>query len=985
MAAFTRRYFTYIIDAMLACGITYGRLETCYNAIYAEDHKQKLFEQEEKIRSYKAVGRKFVPKEITQDSVTEQSIRDAHKRSDRGNMPKNISPEEYYDSVIRSLIKPKNLPDFAKIVVDLLSADRRFPKSWKDRIDDLTAEGEGFNEDLFCEFLVFLMCCDKDKITDDDDTSEQGGADEESALAFSKRFFGMGALGIADAKTDVFEDALRGLSNLFKDVCSIEFKKKNDSVKRDETLIEELSSWVVRSLKTSKNKEVLKIKGPLGSYKNRLIQYLYLALERKADFFTPFYIDVAVYERAAEGNEGIDEKDFLAAFEKDIKKAEKIISKSKGKIPLLLLDGIRDFSCRNESLYYAIDERIQKHGWYLIVCMDTDFTVNNQNKYDVHPLVSNNFDGYLRMRSMNLNKKKESIEFIRNCINVFGVPLSEDISVEEIYDNLIRMNFLSVDAYWLTHILRSHLNDIINENNDIAGLYNAISLSFLGTHKAVKSAAEFAYEFEYGKCDFESTNPYFDSRWRFIREHRSVLEFLIAKEYVRRITGIKLEKDNESFNKRQLKIFEMVLQEYISRFVYPMLKNNENYEHKILHIAKKHHHELSIIGKSELSFRMTGLYNTRRRLESLALIREYNEILKKEYAKNPTADIREKINVAFLLRSYNINLIYHNDRKAFIYFSDLLLTKKLFNKINRGFQLEFYGDKPYIPNQSLLDFEDNTAKGFNTFNRLCVLIDNWIANPNGKIYAAAIEIMSFCSLLQARMVDSGERVFDILPFAKKCMDYIDWITTCHKIESIEHVVSYFNCMHEELDNFVNRGVRFNRANVFNQLSAKQNGGGTTEHTYGCWLMGTLYLPNAYDEEGYDKNAILQMLLLHDLWKKSSLSADELLTDDTYESPEQSIMQSVFFSGTYPISVDLSGQAKVWNEWDKQNGINYLVAKDIDSIQTTYQFCASRLDGISEEKKIYVLEDLEYLETDIGREIAEILIIENPIFKTLLNV
>ncbi|MBQ7089625.1 MAG: hypothetical protein IJN82_00735, partial [Clostridia bacterium] len=561
------------------------------------------------------------------DAVTVESLRKSIARK-RGNLPKKITPKEFYTRVIWGLFENEDaIMCFARRLHVILEKDGIFPQEFKKEIDKISGwNSEAFDEGAFSSYLFYLLQKDKEAKKKDADSEPvkkkdvtelmdlaedaegcadfegQPDSEQELPLAFSRRFFTKGARELLELGDAAFEQELDRLSVVFQHISTLEYSYEPLDFKGGENLIATLKEWVRHCLADSGNREILKVKGPLGSYKNRLMQYLYLAILRSLSCVTPIYIDIASYEKAAEGNEGIDENDFLKAFEEDIAAAEKIVAKSPNKKPLLMLDGVRDFTCRDESLYYSINERLQSMDWYLIVCMDTEFTVNKQNKYEIHPLVSNGFECYLRLRSMNLNRRQESIAFIRNCVDVFKVALPADVTAEQIYENLVRLNFLTLDAYWLTYILHSHLKGILERKNNISGLYTAICVSFLGSHKAMESASEFAYEFEFGKRNFKNANPYFDLRWRLIRKHRSVLDFLIAKFYIKKVSELNLVKGNKEQNVAALSFFNMVLQKSITRFVVAMLTGVDDYERQIMIVAKNHYDDLQLFGKSELTF-----------------------------------------------------------------------------------------------------------------------------------------------------------------------------------------------------------------------------------------------------------------------------------------------------------------------------------------------------------------------------------------------
>ncbi len=146
-----------------------------------------------------------------------------------------------------------------------------------------------------------------------------------------------------------------------------------------------------------------------------------------------------------------------------------------------------------------------------------------------------------------------------------------------------------------------------------------------------------------------------------------------------------------------------------------------------------------------------------------------------------------------------------------------------------------------------------------------------------------------------------------------------------------------------------------------------------EHIYGCWLLGTFLLPEAYSEPTYSKQEILDMLLLHDL--------PEAVTGDIprpekkknpfyYEQLEQQAAQSSLLSGACT-----EKQKRLWQEWNEQLSFNALVAKDIDDLQAIFTFTKYKEKNpalFSEEDSAAWLSGLYKLKTDIGRQMAKTL-------------
>lgn len=822
-----------------------------------------------------------------------------------------------------------------------------------------------------------------------------------SVSEFCKKFLHSGALDLFNASGDTVIAELSRLSDIFRLISTVDSKAAGMNV------IKDLYDIIIKECRSESVKDILKIKGPLGSYKNRIMQYLYLAVEKNNNDILPFYIDIAFYERIAESDVQISEENIIGQLNIDFDTIKIAVNKEKTRIPLLFLDGIRDFSRGNESLYSSIRKRIKELKCKTIICLDADFTANNQHKFNVHPLGTNGFKHYMRISSMSLYRKDDCIDFIRSCTEMTKEELPDSISAKQIYNNLIRLGFTSVDAYWLIYMLKTVFKCFIDSKSNIADVYTAICMDILNDAKLLDSAAELAYRFEFEANLSGDSNLNYDIRWRLIRKHRSILDFLIAKHYTKKILSLHLTNEKTDENARQLSIFNMIIQGHIAKFAFVLLSGNDDYEHQIMRAAKSHYDRLSLIGKSELTFRMTALANPRRKQECIRLIKKYTETEKAFYLNIAVENIDEKKDSAFLLRSLFINLIYENNREAFVDYFNLLLNDKLANSVNRGFHLEYYGDKAYIPDKTLLDFEDDVSKGRKAFDMLCLTLNERMEKPDAPVFAAAIEIASLCSLIQARIEQSHEKkVFNVRPYLNNCITYLNWITRKKQIRDIPEAVMYFTWMRDELkeqqtvsSDEINEAVKYYPATPFNGFCSKNNGtteetavteDSSAEHMYNCWLMGMLYLPEEYSDAEYDKNTVLQMLLVHDLAeaKTGRIShIDRYDNSDTYDIQDNMTMQKLFLSATYPGAADLNKYLSHWNSWHKKDGINYLIAKDIDNIQSAYCFCRSyskNPDAFTKDDISYWLSVIYGTETEPGKEIAKKLILKNPIYNGIFD-
>lgn len=934
------------------------------------------------------------------DESKGESIQRAHRDRKRGNLPRGTSPGTFFDNVIcycYGTIEHKKV--FADSLFYILNEYEIFPAKWVGRKDMISGANSEFNATMFRNFVIDLLETDKEKRRPRPNSVKPTKIDgvvsaKDTPMSFSSKFFSAGARELINAPKEQVMEEFSKLSVLYGKIANVCIHD-DDSFVCDGNWLKKIFDIVSAELNNNMSAEILKVEGPLGSYKNRLMQYLYLAIAKNNSNVIPFYIDILSYEKMAETDASIDESAFLEAFKKDIAAMERIYVENRYKTPLLILDGVHDFFCRKESLYYSMNELIKNLKFKKIVCVNTDFTVNQYQQYTDNPIVSNNYSIYLKIRPMNLERRAESIEFIKNCIDIFDIEIPEKITVEIIYNSLLHLGFLTIDAYWLVYILTKHLDEIVSNKADIEKLYFSVCNNFLHEVELVDEAADIAYEFEFGQMDdCCDTNPYFDLRWRLIRMHRSVLEYLIA-----RYCAKELGKLNFKQNKKNMSIFSMVLPKSITRFLAKMLSGDDKFEHQVMTIAE-HYDELSTNAKSQLIFWLGRLKNPTRRAKAKTLLRKFFQKEKNAYSLNDFDNITEKRDAAFLLRGICVSLIHESDKDAFVYYMNSLLTDDISASVNRGFHLEYYGDKA-LSTHTLLDYEDDITKGEITLTSLCVSLDKKRKKQNINFYVAILEVMTFCNLIQARMeCHEGVVSFDVSPYIEKAKTYIQWIViSAGVMKDIPDVCSYLTWMHDVFNKLPkNQKSVYYPSDVMNTLvevSYIERAGwkkyeklsrfeSIAEHMFGCVVIGMFYLPYEYEKDNsYCKDSIIKMLLIHDL--AETITGDiprpeKEKNKEYYKQMETDSMQQILFSGSYPSAVGMDEYLQLWKTWSDKNDINSRIAKDIDNIQTIHKFCDYYTKNptlFTQEDVKYWLADMKILDTDIGKEIAEKLILNNP--------
>ncbi|MBQ2723679.1 MAG: HD domain-containing protein [Clostridia bacterium] len=807
---------------------------------------------------------------------------------------------------------------------------------------------------------------------------------------FSSRFLHKGANAIKDKSLEEIKQKIDQLSLVYKDVTTI---KKQEQVQSFESVADSLLG-IFSNVEQSANKRLAKIKGPLGSYKNRLLQYLYLYLQKSQQNVLPFYVDLAMYERDALLSQG---NALSTRVKMDFEEISAISEKAK-EIPLIIVDSVRNFSSGKNHLYPIVNSFLEKLNCKYVISLDTDFTVNPRQLINPHPLATTNFDYFVRIRSLKLYNKQASMDFLQNCIKAFDIQIASGLQIEQIYNQFFKANLLSLDAYWTAQLLQKWQNYLGNEDSDIGTMYYALAMDAVGHRVSeLDYASKLAFEYEYGSLEFTDSDFFFDPKWQLIRKHRSVLDYLIARHYVKEFETTLEEVANG--NKNNLKFFDMVLPKSVTRFVTKMISQISGYENKILQLAKSSYDELPGFCKSEMTFWLGRMKSHGCKEESVQLLKEIVEKEKKNYFATQNGNLTEKRMSAFLLRGAYVSAIYREDKRYLKEYIESLLWDDVANGVNRGFHLEYYGDKLYVPGNDQLNFVDDLTKGEATLRFICLSLSKRMEQYYSFNIVAILELFTLCSLIQARIESSDPKTLDVKPYVEPAKEYVEWVLQQGEIYDYPQVREYFVWMQKELqeiDTFVpsrlydkySQAVQVDRTGW--TMRGIQQGENIVEHMYSCWLLAMLHLPETIDQQGYDKQTILNMLLIHDLGERDTgdIPREEKLKDlDYYNRKEYRVMKDLWYNSTYPQMGNFYLYDDCWEKWYKQDNVNARIAKDIDEIQAIYQFCLYYLqypENFALDDARRWLRGLNSVKTPITREIATKLITNNPKFKEVFE-
>ena len=793
-----------------------------------------------------------------------------------------------------------------------------------------------------------------------------------------------------------------------------------------------------KAISGDKDKYILFMQGPVGSYKNRLLQYVYLSLcgefAKDGSKQAPvFYIDFSKYESGQDFN-----------IQDDINTINYIIGSNQVP-PLFILDNVRGFGFGNIWDNYSKfrDNIIVCKTCKLIVSMDVDFNRNSQRCFLQMPFgCIKNYKNQISITSISVNKKKYCKDFINACVNYFKETgdIGQNVSVPEsnsFYGSLVKMEETNIDAYQIKLIIDAIIDVNSQQRNDlnIATIYSYILESIAKKDEVYKMA----YEYEYTDKDCITNIP----EWCKIIEHRSTLDYCIAQYYVQQLKT-DINNKQQSFN-----VPNAIFYKGINRFIVPQVKSLDC--GVVSHIKKRYNEYREDKGQEkwdtivqrtpELSqlFYILGKYDNREYSER---VKSLLQTIEQELSQSENQNLR----IRFLLRTIYVSLIWRGDQTAaFKYFQKLILeevaTLSDAAKINIGFHLVYYDDtKVGFGENSMPDYTDIDVKRcLNTLCKLLTEIDCKMRNGNMDLIGV-LHLITACHILQVNIknISKGKenrfKEYEIKAidpegkFLQQCRELCKEFSNIKNFEQEKTIKDFCQSADknmtnallaiskrffdkyltngEYIKNFKNNVAIYNKYSRLNEIprtgwinrgikegfecgikegfEQREEGKyykkynvpeNVAEHTLNCWLLGYIFLP----KDKY-KQTVLDLLLVHDF---AEIQVGDIIKNkknkNDIEQREQDEMGN-FLNGLKSEEL-LENWKKVWVTDYEEGDAQYIqVAYDIDKIQAMYQYFSYYAADVIEKKDVNMwLYEYDKLRTDIGRGIAKVVVFLNEKF------
>lgn len=736
---------------------------------------------------------------------------------------------------------------------------------------------------------------------------------------------------------------------------------------------ENIFSYMLKRISESTEAVPFHVKGSPGTGKTILLCLLYFYLKLKykqnSESPLPIYIDSdCILSNNIDSK--VDTTSVLAKFKKEIKPLVDFIAKYKGNI-VLIVDGIDGFVSVKKSIYQYINymlEEVNRNTVKRIIGISTEKFASEEFNY-----------GHFRPQAaINLNSIRADNENVDLFIDLFDKLYSQyhpktiikpnvniikhkikqwkirdlDIFILNLLYTSFEVSQSSSCCGTLVEAYRQYCKDcLMNEGADVNNLENNIDkLSALAYECSINNSnMDIAIESVTGILG-----------WNIIYKHFTVRDYLVARFIANNIKAFAND------NKTDTIIFEYIYPHQINKFFKGIINESQLTQQTLLSAIYK----LSKGNSTQLRSMAVFIAGRLTSSDCKRKARQYLEELKGAIVIDH--DSLKDMEKLFYYRCIYVSLICLGDRTSLEEYIDNLLKYSEWNEVNRGFHLEYYGDIDYIlKNKS--EHKDSLDIFKSTYDRLKASL---LSNVNNDRYLLwNLELFTLCSLVQNRGYD-----FQRCGFLK---DELQLILNKASERSImpERLKVYIQMFKRDMDkNDFDEGYLIDELYALKDFKRRGwtkrglvNTESVADHLYGVYLLGMTYLPESKGNTDYNKNYILQMVLVHDLAEAyiGDLTPDEKTIKKREE--EQRAFQILGMASTYEKINYMEQAYELWLEYEEGKSINAKVAREIDRLDSLVQLYQYKIRGCDISDFNKWKEEIEAaINTDYGEKILGII-------------
>jgi len=737
-----------------------------------------------------------------------------------------------------------------------------------------------------------------------------------------------------------------------------------------------------------------RIHGRPGIGKNMLVQLVFLKLLEKfvagETDALPVYLSSGYYEKY----EYSDAANVGAAMEKNIRDDLSVyfdyIKKHKDVRPVVMLEGVREYGFARvfpEKIVFDIFKTYGNYG--RIVAIDTGLiNVASRLKKFIAIAGAPRDDYFIKLDAIPVedeNKVKHLIECIAEMYT------DEHFDPPILYNELKRLKYTEIDIFLVRLI--SHEMTSYDEIGSVSDMYyRFISKEYNYDDDRVNDVARnlFAYIFFDGAMQSESD---YDGRiWSFPNKHHTYLGYLIAHYFIRQIQNYAALKNYD--------FFKVILTSTANQFIVSALNNNYELQRTYEEFIASKYEGFNVRQKCNAAYWLGRMNFDSRDIKNFATTFLTGLLTSlKPLVTGNNKQTQENLDNHMLFRSVCTGLMYHDQANMLDEYLCLVITNDIANAVNRGATVEYFDDGYQVGGHNTCNLDIDYATGEKAIKALCARVEASLNQKNDKFVEN--NLITLLMLLQARIQSNNKKpiYYDIDGYVRRAQKYLsDYKTKPHNYSS-QKIRDYLESVDDDFRMYIDKGrldvatLLYNKLQGLKYVKRSQwhnrvkDPESISEHMFGAWMLAMFFLPEAYNQDGYNKREILDMLLIHDFAQiENEISFKETVAMHRSDLQKNDFMRKLFLKGTYPDVANLTHFYDLSVGYCNGTSLNARIAHDINALQSIYTYFeylyTDKLRANNDETAKW-LRLKEIMQTPIGAELFERLISSNPEFKNLI--
>lgn len=712
--------------------------------------------------------------------------------------------------------------------------------------------------------------------------------------------------------------------------------------------------------------------------------------------YLPIYISASYYEKLPYRSGSIQEQ-MQAVMKQELKEYFQYLNQNPLVKPVLMLEGIREHIVSKVSPENVLFDLFKPFpDFNRITTIDVGLIKNRSRLKRVIPITGDDNTYLLTTHPVFMEEQDACFQIIDSILKLYQYNLS----TMEVYQALQTLHYPTIDIF-VVRLVATELSSSCDIFVNIAEMYEKMALTEVsGEEDKLFEISETMFRYIFDDTFTPDTEEYQTALWSLPHKHHTYLDFLLAYYVTHQIAHYKSNTDYH--------FFQVILTSNAIQFISAFLKDNYSLQETLLHFVREHFKTFDIKQKANGAGLLGKLTYNNLKEQAVSFLLEQYHILKKSMTQTELPG-HQLPDYHFLCHFLCRGLILLEQIPILEEYVELILSNSLANAINRGIFVEYYGEKSQVAAHNVYCQDTESSLGETTFKhlirKLSALSEPHTITPNhGQKDTESLTkgltefyLVTYLTLLQARIQNKYVALsFDILPYVEKAQTYLAIYQARPKNILSEKLNYYLEGIAEDINiyltskNFAIGPVIYNRYRNLKQIKRIQwtshdieDPESISEHTYSAWIMAMLFLPEKMEMEHYDKHAILDMLLIHDM--AEAVMGDQVITLNEPKSAlkeQNSIMRKLFLKGTYPAIANLSYFYDVWDSYYEDLNINAQFARDINLIQSVYTFCEYYLaypTHFNDSDIEQWLSEKNHLNTEFGFELFTRLILNNTDF------